>query len=144
MFGFRQRGRYAEPVAELSNRLVVEAAERDRSCTSGQLGDRVTPWMRQVRQLVGAISRDHQEAEMPRVALHEIEQLQRRGVRPLQVVDEECHRRINGEIGEQLEHCVEHVEFGGADRKLLVGFEQATERLLTPAARPAPHRGPDR
>ena len=34
---------------------------------------------------------------MPGVALHELEQLHRRRVRPLQVVDEEHHRRVGGE-----------------------------------------------
>ena len=48
-------------------------------------------------ELIGAIGGDDEDREVAGMPLHELEQLHRRGVGPLQVVYEERHRRGGGE-----------------------------------------------
>ena len=72
---------------------------------------------------------------MARVALQELQQLHRRRVGPLQVVEEE-HQRLGRRRGpdEQLQHRVEHVELRRAlVGTVRVGVDQSSERLAGPS-----------
>ncbi len=95
-------------------------------------------------QLVGPVGGHQEEREVAGVALEEVEQLHRRTVCPLHVLEEEHHRRAGGESLEQLQHRVEDVERHGVHGRELVGVDQPSECLVARTGGPVPPIAPNR
>ena len=115
------RGRLLQDARELRGDLVaVEALERDPLDAGGalQLGQQRAQRVAPV-QLVGAVGDDEAERLLARAAHEEREEVARRAVGPVDVLERQQHRAGASELLEQRQHRLEQAALAGA--RLLVG-----------------------
>ena len=80
-------------------------------------------------ELVGAIGRDQDDALAPETASDEREQVPRRAVRPVDVLDDEDHRLALAETVEQDEEAIEQAGLGPFGRRLGGGLSATAGQL---------------
>jgi hypothetical protein len=106
--GHRHVGRAQQDRLDLLADLGLgERAERDRLNRRAalELGD-VALERLQVPAVVQPVRRDEQDPLAVRIARHERQEVERRGVGPVDVLDDQHHRRLVGQAREQLEQVL--------------------------------------
>ena len=82
------------------------------------------------RGLVGPVRREQQDPPVVEVVREEDDEIERRGVRPVQILQHEQHRRGRGPLGEQRQRLLEHPQL--RPRRLRVeppGLPERTQRI---------------
>jgi hypothetical protein len=83
------------------------------------------------RELVGAVGREQQNRPVVEVVCEEYDEIERRRVGPVQIVEHEQHGRVSGAVGEQRERLLEHPQLrAGLELQLSERTQGLDERLV--------------